>query len=503
MPRRTLASLLALGLAALLATPVGLPAAAQTTTPLLAASIDDSGIALTGPSSAVPVDGPGTYTAEIGVSTDTSKGVSVTAAAVTLEDGSLPSVLVGGALLAVGQSVPIATEVPTTFVADFDVAGRASITLRVTAELAEITSDGVASTTLISETVTVEFDVADPAPPLDATPEESGDGAPNDGAPNDGPVADPVATPIAIGAAPGVAAPASEGPGGAPAPTDIRVISDTHADAVSTFLDGEALNLASKADVAEGNGTRFAAADVWFHVDDDSTLLVPAGFEFIGPSGSTVWLAPETNPGSTQLWPGFSTESVPVGGVDGDRTTFTLTGFSGPGDLELYTGGGTSPITRFWSSDEGIASFTLGRTHTHANWAFTAAGTYRLAVEASATRGGAPVSASAVYTFVVGGMPRATPTSVALDVSDPAPHTGDTVTLTATVTPGDAAGYVVTHYGDEISSVISTTVERWDGAETAERIELFVGRDLQFIRINGTVVGGLAGLVIHAAAQLL
>lgn len=68
---------------------------------------------------------------------------------------------------------------------------------------------------------------------------------------------------------------------------------------------------------------------------------------------------------------------------------------------------------------------------------------------------------------------------------------------------GDAAGYVVTHYGDEISSVISTTVERWDGAETAERIELFVGRDLQFIRINGTVVGGLAGLVIHAAAQLL
>ncbi len=68
---------------------------------------------------------------------------------------------------------------------------------------------------------------------------------------------------------------------------------------------------------------------------------------------------------------------------------------------------------------------------------------------------------------------------------------------------GDAAAYVVNHYGGEIATVISSTVERWDGDETAERIELFVGRDLQFIRINGTVVGGLAGLVIHALAQLL
>jgi len=68
---------------------------------------------------------------------------------------------------------------------------------------------------------------------------------------------------------------------------------------------------------------------------------------------------------------------------------------------------------------------------------------------------------------------------------------------------GDASAYVVDHYGAEVATVISATVERWDGRETAERIELHVGRDLQFIRINGTVVGGLAGLVIHAASQLL
>lgn len=68
---------------------------------------------------------------------------------------------------------------------------------------------------------------------------------------------------------------------------------------------------------------------------------------------------------------------------------------------------------------------------------------------------------------------------------------------------GDAAAYAVDHYGSEVATVISATVERWDGQETAERIELHVGRDLQFIRINGTVVGGLAGLTIYSLAHLL
>jgi uncharacterized membrane-anchored protein YjiN (DUF445 family) len=49
-----------------------------------------------------------------------------------------------------------------------------------------------------------------------------------------------------------------------------------------------------------------------------------------------------------------------------------------------------------------------------------------------------------------------------------------------------------------ISSLISDTVRSWDAQETSERIEAAIGRDLQFIRINGTLVGGLVGLVIHA-----
>ena len=65
-----------------------------------------------------------------------------------------------------------------------------------------------------------------------------------------------------------------------------------------------------------------------------------------------------------------------------------------------------------------------------------------------------------------------------------------------------AVSAVLDTFGDEITSLISSTIEQWDGEETASRLELLLGRDLQFIRINGTIVGGLAGLVIHAIADL-
>jgi uncharacterized membrane-anchored protein YjiN (DUF445 family) len=66
-----------------------------------------------------------------------------------------------------------------------------------------------------------------------------------------------------------------------------------------------------------------------------------------------------------------------------------------------------------------------------------------------------------------------------------------------------AAQHLVEQYGTEITAIITETIERWDADEASRRIELHVGRDLQFIRINGTVVGSLAGLVIYSVAQLL
>ena len=65
------------------------------------------------------------------------------------------------------------------------------------------------------------------------------------------------------------------------------------------------------------------------------------------------------------------------------------------------------------------------------------------------------------------------------------------------------SAHVVTNYADDLAAVISTTVQRWDTEETSRRLELQVGRDLQFIRINGTVVGSLAGLAIYALSQVL
>lgn len=70
-------------------------------------------------------------------------------------------------------------------------------------------------------------------------------------------------------------------------------------------------------------------------------------------------------------------------------------------------------------------------------------------------------------------------------------------------TAADVVVFGVSRYGEELTAVITHTIERWDGKEAARRIELHVGRDLQFIRINGTIVGGLVGVLIHAISLLV
>jgi len=62
---------------------------------------------------------------------------------------------------------------------------------------------------------------------------------------------------------------------------------------------------------------------------------------------------------------------------------------------------------------------------------------------------------------------------------------------------------IATRYGDQIVRLVSETVKRWDAHTVTDRVEAAVGRDLQFIRINGTVVGGLVGLVLHAVDTAL
>ena len=61
----------------------------------------------------------------------------------------------------------------------------------------------------------------------------------------------------------------------------------------------------------------------------------------------------------------------------------------------------------------------------------------------------------------------------------------------------------VARYGGEIVRLVSETVKRWDAHTVTDRVEGAVGRDLQFIRINGTLVGGLVGTAIHGVERLL
>ena len=63
----------------------------------------------------------------------------------------------------------------------------------------------------------------------------------------------------------------------------------------------------------------------------------------------------------------------------------------------------------------------------------------------------------------------------------------------------DVAQELVLRLRRELSTLIADVVRGWDALDITSKVELEIGRDLQFIRINGTLVGGLVGLLLHAA----
>jgi uncharacterized membrane-anchored protein YjiN (DUF445 family) len=65
----------------------------------------------------------------------------------------------------------------------------------------------------------------------------------------------------------------------------------------------------------------------------------------------------------------------------------------------------------------------------------------------------------------------------------------------------DAAPRAIERYREDIRRYIVERVEAWNADEMTLELERNIGRDLQFIRVNGTLVGGLVGLAIHAATQ--
>jgi uncharacterized membrane-anchored protein YjiN (DUF445 family) len=58
-------------------------------------------------------------------------------------------------------------------------------------------------------------------------------------------------------------------------------------------------------------------------------------------------------------------------------------------------------------------------------------------------------------------------------------------------------------FGADVDALVTGTIAQWDASRTADQLELLLGPDLQYIRINGSLVGGLAGLLIYGVAQLV
>lgn len=81
--------------------------------------------------------------------------------------------------------------------------------------------------------------------------------------------------------------------------------------------------------------------------------------------------------------------------------------------------------------------------------------------------------------------------------------TGDRAAAKVDAWIAQVAVHVVSTYREELTRLITDTVDSWDATETSRRVEIQVGRDLQFIRVNGTLVGALVGVAIHATSQLL
>lgn len=147
-----------------------------------------------------------------------------------------------------------------------------------------------------------------------------------------------------------------------------------------------------------------ATAELYALPASQTSVPGGSGWAFLGTPGSPVWILPQSlNP--ALLWPGWNTENVGAGLLVGDGVTLRLEGVSGPGRFALYTTSAFgAPTVRFNSGDGLPDALAVARNvHAHANWAFTAAGTYTVGFRAVGTAiGGLPKdSGLKTYRFVV------------------------------------------------------------------------------------------------------
>ncbi len=198
-----------------------------------------------------------------------------------------------------------------------------------------------------------------------------------------------------------------------------------HIDAFNPVLDDDgSLRLALKEDVTGSHVLR-TPESVELFVKPAAQLTVPEGY--LPGMPSSIYLLPLTQD-HTLIWPGWDTQGI-TSVFPGADTDIVVSAVDGPGEVFLWTQGGFGQPA---SLMKGGSGYTLPNTisqpypaHTHANWAFTAPGTYKFTVRADVTagNGAAGSSQSATYTFVVAERTQLTPETPTQD--------GSTVTIPA------------------------------------------------------------------------
>jgi surface-anchored protein len=189
----------------------------------------------------------------------------------------------------------------------------------------------------------------------------------------------------------------------APAGAATTVLTTGHVDVVDVDYTAGALTV-QLLDGTSGTSVRRDPATVELDVLAAAKTTVPnnTAYAFLGTPGSTVWILPQTQ-NANLLWPGWNSTDVATGVFQNNSLNLSLLSVTG-GQLSVYTQSLGTPTVLFNSGDGLPDTKPLAAgAHTHANWAFGAAGTYTVTFRVSGTLAatGATVTTDATYTFKV------------------------------------------------------------------------------------------------------
>lgn len=154
-------------------------------------------------------------------------------------------------------------------------------------------------------------------------------------------------------------------------------------------------------------GTEYAANEVILQVDGDAKTNIPSSLSFLGNSGDPVWILPQAQ-NENLLYLGYGGDGIPDGVFKDNQVTVTLKSVTGPGDFFSYKVDGFGTPTVYFNTRDGIGSAdsatVLAGGDAHLNWAFTAAGNYKVVLQTSGTllNGNTSITSAAVtLTFSV------------------------------------------------------------------------------------------------------